>query len=180
MQRIWRHVCIENQHWTPFIFRQLCIKNRPDSVLEITAWAQEHFQKSLSVNTGHRNVHKCRLELYHGEKKPNVDMIQKYHSLVWTKADCRCSVVRQIKISFFRNHWLCIFWTKVERNRVALNKQFKSLHLWWYGVPMELENCTSGRAPSMLKSIHRFQSNICSIQVTSFSGKALHISARQR
>jgi len=30
-----------------------CIKNRPDSVLEIAAWAKEHLQKSLSVNTAH-------------------------------------------------------------------------------------------------------------------------------
>jgi len=66
--------------------RQLYIKNRPDSVLEITAWAQDHFQKSTSVNTAHRNIHKCRLEVCHAEKKPHVDKIQKHCRLLWTKA----------------------------------------------------------------------------------------------
>ena len=68
------------------VLRQLCIKKRPDSVLEITAWAQEHFQKSLSVNTAHHAIHKCRLKLYHAEKKPYVNRIQKHCRLLWTKA----------------------------------------------------------------------------------------------
>jgi len=33
--------------------------------MEITAWAEKHFQKSFSVvNTGHCAIHKCRLKLY--------------------------------------------------------------------------------------------------------------------
>jgi len=40
-------------------------RNRPDSVLEVTAWAQEHFQESSS--------HRCRLKLRQAEKKPHVN-----------------------------------------------------------------------------------------------------------
>jgi len=39
LQRFRRHLCDLQA------LRQLCIKNRPDSVLEIAAWAQEHFQE---------------------------------------------------------------------------------------------------------------------------------------
>ena len=35
-----------------------CIKNRHDSVMGITAWAQEHFQKPLPVHTVHGAIHK--------------------------------------------------------------------------------------------------------------------------
>ena len=38
--------------------------------MEITAWAQEHFQKSLSVKTVHYAIHKCRLKFYHTEMTP--------------------------------------------------------------------------------------------------------------
>ena len=58
------------------IFRsegQLCIKNRSDSVLEITARAQERFQKSLFVNTAQRNFHKYKLKFYDAEKKRSLD-----------------------------------------------------------------------------------------------------------
>lgn len=36
-----------------------CIKNWPHSVMEISAWTQEHLQKSLTVNTVHCAIHKC-------------------------------------------------------------------------------------------------------------------------
>ncbi|KAF3708097.1 hypothetical protein EXN66_Car001270 [Channa argus] len=57
--------------------RRHCIKNRHDSLLDITAWAQEHFLKSLSVNTGRCVIHKCKLKLYHAKKKPYVNTFQK-------------------------------------------------------------------------------------------------------
>ena len=41
--------------------RRHCIKNRHDSVMETTAWDPEHFQKSLSGNTVHCAIHRCRL-----------------------------------------------------------------------------------------------------------------------
>ena len=46
--------------------RQHCTKNSHDSVMKITAWAQEHFQKSLSVSTV---CHAIRLKFYHAKRK---------------------------------------------------------------------------------------------------------------
>ncbi|CAN9507273.1 unnamed protein product [Ophioblennius macclurei] len=39
--------------------RQHCLENKLDSVVEITAWAQKRFGKTLSVNTVRRCIHKC-------------------------------------------------------------------------------------------------------------------------
>ncbi len=36
--------------------RRHCITHRHDSVIDITKWAQEYFQKSLSVNTIHHAI----------------------------------------------------------------------------------------------------------------------------
>ncbi len=41
--------------------RQHCITHRPDSVIDITKWAQEYFQKPLSVNTIRRAIYRCQL-----------------------------------------------------------------------------------------------------------------------
>ena len=128
------------KYWMKVIFRWLCINNRQDSVMEITAWAQEHFQRSLPVNTAQRAVYKCRLKLHHTEKKPYVNMVQKPCCFLWTQFHFKwkvenCSVVRLIQISHRGCHIL----------------QTKAL-LWalsWYDgafVPMELATCTSGKA----------------------------------
>ncbi len=44
--------------------RRHCITYRNATVMEITTWAQEYFQKTLSVNTIHRAIRRCRLKLY--------------------------------------------------------------------------------------------------------------------
>ena len=44
--------------------RRHCITYRHASVLEITKWAQEYFQRTLSVNTIHRTIRHCQLKLY--------------------------------------------------------------------------------------------------------------------
>uniref|UniRef100_A0A9J8DA63 Tc1-like transposase DDE domain-containing protein n=1 Tax=Cyprinus carpio carpio TaxID=630221 RepID=A0A9J8DA63_CYPCA len=46
-------------------------------VMEITTWAQEYFQKTLSVNTIHHAIRRCQLKLYRSKKKPYLNMIQK-------------------------------------------------------------------------------------------------------
>ncbi|MGL4878608.1 hypothetical protein [Paraclostridium dentum] len=58
--------------------RQHCIKNNHDSLLDITAWAQEHFQKSLSVNTVRCAIQKCQIKLYHAKKKPYLNTMQSH------------------------------------------------------------------------------------------------------
>jgi len=68
--------------------------------------AQGHFQRPLSGNTVHRAIHQCRLKLYHAERKPYLDIIQKHGctlgpiahlKMIWGKVE-NCSVVRQLEI----------------------------------------------------------------------------------
>ncbi len=49
--------------------RRHCITHRHDSVIDITKWAQEYFQKPLSVNTICRAICRCQLKLYHAKKE---------------------------------------------------------------------------------------------------------------
>ncbi len=78
-----------------------CITHRHDSVIDITKWAQEYFQKPLSVNTIRRAICRCQLKLHHAKRKPYVNMVQKRCRVLWAKADLKwtfkmekCSMVR--------------------------------------------------------------------------------------
>ncbi len=66
--------------------RRHCITHRHDSVIDITKWAQEYFQKPLSVNTIHHAICRCQLKLYHAKRKPYVNMVQKRRRVLWAKA----------------------------------------------------------------------------------------------
>ncbi len=66
--------------------RRLCITHRHDSVIDITKWAQEYFQKPLSVNTIRSAICRCQLKLYHAKRKPYMNMVQKRHRVLWAKA----------------------------------------------------------------------------------------------
>ncbi len=66
--------------------RRHCITHRHDSVIDITKWAQEYFQKPLSVNTIRRANCRCQLKLYHAKRKRYVNMVQKRHRVLWAKA----------------------------------------------------------------------------------------------
>ncbi len=83
----------KGQGWRPLLdahglraLRRHCITHRHDSVIDITKWAQEYFQKPLSVNTIRRANWRCQLKLYHAKRKPYVNMIQKRHRVLWAKA----------------------------------------------------------------------------------------------
>ena len=52
----------EHQSYISVTLRHLYIENRPDSVLKISAWAQEQFQESMSVNTAQVSPGQSRLE----------------------------------------------------------------------------------------------------------------------
>ena len=134
--------------------RQLCIKNRPDSVLEITAWAQEHFQESLC----HRNIHRCRLKLHQAEKKPHVNMIQKHCRLLWTKAHLRRTEAERETV-LWADDWNLKFLLEIMNvapsrlkrrgtNWLVLSSSCFSVY--------ELGTYTSGKAPSVMKGIYRF------------------------
>ncbi len=66
-----------------------CITHRHDSVIDITKWAQEYFQKTLSVNTIRRAICRCQIKLYHAKMKPYVNMVQKCCRVPWAKANLK-------------------------------------------------------------------------------------------
>ncbi len=74
--------------------RRHCITYRNVTVMEIITWAQEYFQKTLSVNTIHRAIRRCRLKLYRSKKKPYLNMIQKRRHFLWAKAHLKWTVAK--------------------------------------------------------------------------------------
>ncbi len=83
--------------------RQHCITHRHDSVIDITKWAQEYFQKPLSVNTIRRAICRYQLKLYHAKRKPYVNMVQKRACPVGQGSfkmtvSKKCSMVRRVQI----------------------------------------------------------------------------------
>ncbi len=75
--------------------RRHCIAHRHDSVIDITKWAQEYFQKPLSVNTIHCAICRCQLKLYHAKRKPYVNMVQKRRRVLWAKAHLKWIVSKR-------------------------------------------------------------------------------------
>ncbi len=91
--------------------RRHCITHRHDSVIDITKWAQEYFQKPLSVNTTRRAICRCQLKLYHAKRKPYVNIVRKRRCVLWAKPrlkwtvskwksvlNCMCTCYISIKI----------------------------------------------------------------------------------
>jgi len=113
------------------------------SVMEVAAYASERFQKSLSVNTVNRHIHKCILS---GSK-----LIQNGLKQSW---ELFCGGKNQNLKPFFGNHG-----HRILKGEVTIQPVSSVLHLWWYGnalVLIKLATFTSGEAPSMLKGIYRF------------------------
>ncbi len=81
--------------------RRHCVTHWHDSVIDITKWAQEYFQKPLSVNTIHRAICRCQLKLYHAKRKPYVNMVQKHRRVLWTKAHLKWTVSK----------WKSVLWS---------------------------------------------------------------------
>ncbi len=74
----------KGQGWRPLLdacglraLRRHCITHRHDSVIDITKWAQEYFQKPLSVNTIRRAIYRCQLKLYH---------VKRRHMWTWSRS----------------------------------------------------------------------------------------------
>ncbi len=98
----------KGQGWRPLLnahglraLRRHCITHRHDSVIDITKWAQEYFQKPLSVNTIRRAIYRCQLKLYHSKRKPFVNMVQKLHCVLWAKAHLKWTVSK----------WKSVLWS---------------------------------------------------------------------
>ncbi len=72
--------------------RRHSITHLHDSVIDITKWAQEYFQKPLSENTIRHAICRCQLKLYHAKRKPYVNMVQKRRRVLWAKAHLKWTV----------------------------------------------------------------------------------------
>ncbi len=81
--------------------RQHCINHLHDSIIDITKWAQEYFQKPLSVNTICHAICRCQLKHYHAKRKPYVNMVQKHHLVLWAKARLKRTVSK----------WKSVLWS---------------------------------------------------------------------
>ncbi len=92
--------------------RRHCITYRNATVMEITTWAQEYFQKTLSVNTIHRAIRRCRLKLYRSKKKPYLNMIQKRRRFLWAKAHLKWTVAK----------WKNVLWSDESKFEVLFGK----------------------------------------------------------
>uniref|UniRef100_A0A8C1C7B0 Tc1-like transposase DDE domain-containing protein n=1 Tax=Cyprinus carpio carpio TaxID=630221 RepID=A0A8C1C7B0_CYPCA len=90
-----------------------CITYRNATVMEITTkWAQEYFQKTMSVNTIHRAIRHCRLKLYRSKKKPYLNMIQKRRCFLWAKAHLKWTVPK----------WKTVLWSDKSKFEVLFGK----------------------------------------------------------
>ncbi len=105
------------------VFRRHCITHRHDSVIDITKWAQEYFQKPLSVNTISRAICRCQLKLYHAKRKPYVNMVQKRRRVLWAKAHLKWTISKWKSVLWsdeskfdilVGNHGRCVLWAKEE------------------------------------------------------------------
>ncbi len=99
------------------------ITHRHDSVIVISKWAQEYFQKPLSVNKIRRAICRCQLKLYHAKRKPNVNMVQKHIRVQWAKAHLKWTVSNWKSVLWsdeskfdilVGNHGRRVLWAKVE------------------------------------------------------------------
>ncbi len=134
-QKNWRNLSVSGTRPKTFVgcpwssaLRRNYITHRHDSVTDITKWAQEYFQKPLSVNTIRRAICRCQLKLYHAKRKPYVNMVQKRHRVLWAKAHLKCtvskwkSVLRSDKSKFdilVGNHRDRVLWAKEEGDLLA-------------------------------------------------------------
>ncbi len=81
--------------------RRHCITHRHDSVIDITKWAQEYFQKPLLVNTIRHAICRYQLKLYHAKRKPCLNMVQKCRCVLWAKAHLKWTVSK----------WKSVLWS---------------------------------------------------------------------
>ncbi len=118
-----------------------CSTHRHDSIIEMTKWAQEYFQKPLSVNTIRDAICRCQLKLYHAKRKPFVNMVQKRRRVLWAKAHLKWISGR---VFYDQTSPNLIFLLEItdtvssglKRREIfqrVISIQFKSQHLWWYG-----------------------------------------------
>ncbi len=125
--------------------RRHCITHRHDSVIDITKWAQEYFQKPLSVNTIRRAICRCQLKLCHAKRKPYENMVQKRHRVLWAKAHLKWTVSKWKSVLWsdeskfdilVGNHRRCVLRAKEQGDLPACHQRSvqkpASLMVWGY------------------------------------------------
>ncbi len=90
--------------------RRHCITHRHDSVIHFTKWAQEYFQKPLSVNTICCAICRCQLKLYHAKRKPYVNMVQKCSRVLWAKTHLNWTVSK----------WKSVLWSDESKSDILV------------------------------------------------------------
>ncbi len=119
--------------------RRHCITHRHDSVIDITKWAQEYFQKPLLVNTICRAICRCQLKLYHAKRKPYGNVVKKRRHVLWAMAHLKWTVSKLKSVLWSEenkfyilvgNHGHRVLRAKVEETfQHVISVQFKSQHL---------------------------------------------------
>ncbi len=112
--------------------KSLCVRDKADDLcwmlvvfrpsdIGITKWAQEYFQKPLSVNTIHLNpemanpaICRCHLKLYHAKRKPYGNMVQKRRRVLWAKAHLKWTVSK----------WKSVLWS--DESKLGPNSNTKT------------------------------------------------------
>ncbi len=105
-----------------------CITHRHDSVIDITKWAQEYFQKTVGKHNPPCHL-QCQLKLYHAKRKPYVNMVQKRRRVLWAKAHLKWTVSK----------WKSVLWSDESKSDILVGnhgrrvlrakEKFKSQHL---------------------------------------------------
>ncbi len=156
-------------------------------VIDITKWAQEYFQKPLSVNTIRRAICRCQLKLYHVKRKTYVNMVQKRRRVLWAKAHLKWTVSKWKSVLLsdeskfdilVGNHGRRVLRAKEEEDLPACYQcsvqKPASLMVWGcisaYGM---------GRHYECWKVYKGFRARYAPLQTTSISGKTLCISVGQ-
>ncbi len=113
-EKLEKSLCVRDKAeylcWMPVVFGPSddTDTHRHDSVIDITKWVQEYFQKPLSVNTIRRTICRCQLKLYHAKRKPYVNMVQKRRRVLWAKAHLKWTVSK----------WKSVLWSDESKCRV--------------------------------------------------------------
>ncbi len=168
--------------------RRHCITHRHESVIDITKWAQEYFQKPLSVNTIRRAICRCQLKLYHAKRKPYVNMVQKRCCVLWAKAHLKWkSVLWSDECKFdilVGNHGSRVLQAKEEGDLPACYQ--RSVQKASISDGMGAHKCIRygqvawfGRHSECWKVYKGFRATYAPLQMTYISGKALCISEGQ-
>ncbi len=99
-EKLEKSLCVRDKARGLRALRRNCITHRHDSIIDITKWAQEYFQKPLSVNTIRRTICRCQLNLYHAKRKPYVNMVQK-----------RRRVLSKAHLKWTVSKWKSVLWS---------------------------------------------------------------------